>query len=171
VNATSSTSGGNSDPLIVTNGNWSGSSQEWLIFVRRAPKDSTGIPSILLHSYTTLDGARLGGSEDLYIYKNGSTSVVDSGWVHIAVVYDKAAGTNGQVRFYANGVQSSARSGYESPRNTNLSNGIGTSLKTLIGNGNNGSYNTSSRYVDCYIQDFRLTAGALSDAEIAALAE
>jgi predicted phosphodiesterase len=143
------------DPVLFSNKNWeSGNNNGFLFMVKNG--------GIRLQTKSVSDSARLGGSEDLTV----ASGVVNT-WTHIAAVYDKTGGTNGAVRYYKNGVK-------VDEKNTNLTGGIGGGQRSYLAQSNNGSalYNGASKTYDVefLMQDFVLKGGALSDADIAALA-
>ncbi|GHT73761.1 hypothetical protein FACS1894124_2620 [Spirochaetia bacterium] len=100
---------------------------------------------------------------------NGSSNLGDvslgnvtTGWAHIAVVFDKETGTNGQVRYYYNGSEVSTK-------NYNISGGMTSGLNSYIGQ-TAGNADDSSRYntsLTCQIQDFLLVNQKLGAEEIA----
>ena len=165
-----------SDPPVFSNKNWeAGSNNGFQIMVKNG--------GILLNSRSPADSDRLNGGADLTVATNtltGATTAnatpswANSQWVHIAVVYDKTGGTNGQVRYYANGVKTNQN-------NTNLTQGISGGQRTYIGQSMasgsygqgvpEGLYNGAAKEynVEFLMQDFLLVSGAKTDDEIAAL--
>jgi predicted phosphodiesterase len=146
-----------SDPVFFSNKNWASGGNNGFLFMVK----SSGIR---LNSKSVSDSGRLNGSNDITIV----SGVMDT-WVHIAVVYDKTAGTNGQVRYYANGVK-------VGQTDTNLTSGMAGGQRSYLAQSNTSSngplYNGAAKSYDVEVlmQDFLLKGGVLSDGEIAALA-
>jgi formylglycine-generating enzyme required for sulfatase activity len=89
--------------------------------------------------------------------------------VHVAAVYDTTGGTNGQVRYYANGVK-------VGEANTDLTGGISSGYVSYIGSSSGTDkeqYTRISEFnnytMNFNIQDFILQGGAMTDAEITTL--
>jgi len=152
-----------SDPVIFSNKNWQdGGNPGFLIQYR----DLSGTRLIQLNTRSA-NGTRLtaDGSTDVPISPLNTN--ITNQWVHIAVVYDKAGGTAGQVRCYYNGVK-------VREINTDLGGtgmtaaGIPTYLGTTVENNNGTTIATNN--VDADIQNFILKNRVYTDAEIAALA-
>jgi hypothetical protein len=144
-----------SDPVIFSNKSWSnGNNNGFLLMVKGN--------NILLNSKSVSDSERLNGSSDISI-ASGAGNV----WTHIAVVYDKTAGTNGEVRYYKDGNVVGTLA-------TNLTNGIDGGQHSYLGQSANGDLlyqgSSGSYDVEFLMQDFLLSGGALLDSEIQNLA-
>ncbi|GHV89202.1 hypothetical protein AGMMS50267_15620 [Spirochaetia bacterium] len=154
-----------SDPVIFSNKDWaSGTANGFLLMVRDIDKTPAKGKGIILHSKSNSDSARLGGANDVTIAGgvDGNANSIKDTWVHIAVVYDKDGGTNGQVRYYANGAK-------VGERNTDLTGGISASKRSYLAQSVNGGglYNTNNLGVAFQMQDFLLVNQTLTDEEIA----
>jgi formylglycine-generating enzyme required for sulfatase activity len=99
-------------------------------------------------------------------------NVLDT-WVHVAAVYDTTGGTNGQVRYYADGAPvGSANIDLRGGMNGGFASYIGSSggnnneLYTRI---NGGGADFRNYTMNCNIQDFILKGGTMTDAQVAGL--
>jgi uncharacterized repeat protein (TIGR02543 family) len=122
-----------------------------------------------------------------------ATNVIGQ-WVHVAAVYDKAAGINGQVRYYANGVKlgeaetdlnssvpvyvtvagQSVFVGYKTGMMDHPEAGGAVSYLNMSAGHPNQLYTRSNQTtysLSCNYQNFILKEGAMTDAEVAAMVD
>jgi len=146
---------------------------DYQAFVTNKNFNSGGDPGFSIHyrggtnARIRLNSTAVGGTRfDLDISPSG-TDIVGQ-WVHVAVVWDKAGGTNGQLRRYYQGALVGST-------DTNLTGSMvgtrgGVRMPTLIGAQIDNSNNTGLPYTgEIHMQDFLLVNSAYSTAQITAL--
>jgi hypothetical protein len=151
-----------SDPALFSNKDWTSGGYNGFLFMVKAN-------GIRLNSKSVADSGRINGFDDLTV-----ASDVMNKWVHIAAVYNKASGSDGKgsVAYYANGLKVGTA---DTDLTLGMSGGQISYIAQSMGSGDyyGPLYNGPSKDYDVTFQmeDFLLCEGALSDAEISALAK